>query len=83
MNTHMELITIDQLAALIHKSPRTVAQDVSRAPSRLPPTVRVGRRVLFRRSDVEQWIVQHVVAPPRPRGRPRKTEAAVGSAGAK
>ena len=84
------LLCVDELAALIHKSPASVRSDASRNPTALPPVCRLpgNKRLLWRLTDVNEWIAGFVqpkaldVAPtfsvrdplPAKRGRPRKTE---------
>lgn len=79
------LLTIEQLAAVLHKSVETLKSDRYRAPERLPPAiVGIGRRILFRQEDVDAWLQGHVVSPAsslqlaepikRRRGRPTKAE---------
>lgn len=79
--TIMYLLTIEDLAKVLHKSVSTLQSDLHRAPHRLPPVVRLpaNRRPLWRPADVVAWINGHVVVPvtpPRPyrRGRPCKRE---------
>lgn len=86
------LLSVEQLARLIHKSPASVRSDASRNLESLPPVCRLpgNKRLLWRRQDVLAWIAKFVqVAPtpmqvhslmndvPRRRGRPRKTEQRV------
>lgn len=50
-----DLLTIPELAALLRVKPATI-----RAWRRLgidPPSLRVGRRVLYRASVVDRWLV--------------------------
>lgn len=82
------LLSVEQLARLIHKSPASVRSDASRNLQSLPPVCRLpgNKRLLWRREDVAAWIAQFVQASPtklqaslvfdapRRRGRPRKTE---------
>jgi hypothetical protein len=83
------LLSVEQLARLIHKSPASVRSDASRNARALPPLCRLpgSKRLLWRREDVISWIAQfvecspeqsvrpiEVVDTPRKRGRPRKTE---------
>lgn len=83
------LLSVEQLARLIHKSPASVRSDASRNARALPPLCRLpgSKRLLWRREDVMSWIAQFVegspaqpvqssavVDMPRKRGRPRKTE---------
>lgn len=85
----MELLAVEDLAKLIHKTPASIRSDASRNTRALPPICRLPgtKRLLWRREDVLSWIAQFVerapeettsrVAPvdvPRKRGRPRKTE---------
>lgn len=52
---------VAELAALLHKTERTVKKDVSVAPWRLPPRVRIpgSRRVMWLRSTVMDWLQKH------------------------
>jgi predicted DNA-binding transcriptional regulator AlpA len=57
----MELLTIDECAALLKVSPRAVYEMTSargRARSERPlPTIRLNSKCLrFRREDIERWI---------------------------
>jgi hypothetical protein len=91
---HMEVLTVEQLGELIHKSPASIRSDASRNPSALPPICRLPgtKRLLWRLADVQSWLASHVekqagygsIIPvmqdvPRKRGRPRKTAIAVGA----
>ena len=58
----MEILTADEVAALLQISkrqvyelakPRTQSGDVRKHPL---PALRIGKSVRFRRSDVEAWI---------------------------
>lgn len=86
------LLSVEQLAHLIHKSPASVRSDASRNLQSLPPVCRLPghKRLLWRRQDVVAWIAQFVQSAPAPqpvsssiievprrRGRPRKTELRV------
>lgn len=83
-----ELLVVEQLALLIHKSPSSIRSDASRNPEALPPICRLpgNKRLLFRLDDVRAWLAAHVhrapsaasyvaAAVPRGRGRPRKVAA--------
>lgn len=84
----LNLLSVDQLAELIHKSPSSVRSDASRNPSTLPPICRLpgNKRLLWRIEDVSAWFEKFVVKPVsdkpgmavcldvKRRGRPRKTE---------
>ena len=75
----MELITIDELALKIRKSPQTIYNDLKRNPKSLPPRVNLPntRRVLF--TGVDEWIksylTQYSEKPLKARrGRPTKAQ---------
>ena len=77
----MKLLTVEDLSALIHKSPAAIQADANRAPHRLPPILRLpgSRRLLWREEDVEAWVTEayekmHVAEVTRKGGRPRKWE---------
>lgn len=50
-----------ELAELLHVSASTISKDLSRAPYRLPPVVRVpGRKkAIWLRSTVMAWLMSH------------------------
>jgi excisionase family DNA binding protein len=50
----VDLLTMEEVAELVHTSPSTVRY--WRHTGYGPAGFRVGRRVLYERSDVEQWI---------------------------
>ncbi|SIN84911.1 hypothetical protein SAMN05444168_0853 [Paraburkholderia phenazinium] len=82
------LLTVDQLAACIHKSAASIRSDATRNPRSLPPICRLPgtKRLLWRVEDVEQWLAEHVQGlaatlntaatdqPRMRRGRPTKVE---------
>jgi predicted DNA-binding transcriptional regulator AlpA len=53
-----ELLTIDDVAKLIHTSPGTIHywRSVPEGRDKCPPAIKVGRRLLWRRADVERWL---------------------------
>lgn len=59
--TRMKTMGIEELAALLHRSVSTVATEVTKAPHKLPPRLRLpgSRRVLWLISDVEEWLRDH------------------------
>jgi hypothetical protein len=87
-----QILTVEQLGALIHKSPASIRSDASRKPGVLPPICRLpgNKRLLWRREDVLAWVegfvqrspsvampsISPVPAVPKKRGRPRKTSSA-------
>jgi excisionase family DNA binding protein len=54
------LLTQTELAELIRVSERTLER--WRVQGDGVPFVKLGRRVLYRRTDVEEWIASHVVS---------------------
>jgi predicted DNA-binding transcriptional regulator AlpA len=50
------LLTVDDLAALLKVSPRTIWR--MRSCCQLPKPVKVGGGVRWRQSDIESWIAQ-------------------------
>lgn len=81
----MQLLNIQQLAEIIHKSPLSVANDVTRNPSALPPFARISGRILFEKTLVDEWVRSkfndhahlNSVNKKRSAGRPRKHESEV------
>jgi predicted DNA-binding transcriptional regulator AlpA len=57
MDTRTQLLTVEELAELIRKTPGAVHTMRHRGDG--PPAVRIGKRVLFPVSGVEQWIAEH------------------------
>lgn len=62
VNDPLVLLGIEELAAVLHRSPKTISSDVTRRPETLPPRVRVpgGRKVLWRAQDVAAWLEKNV-----------------------
>lgn len=60
--SELELLGINDLARILHRSVKTVRSDVTRRPETLPPRVRVpgGRKVLWRAQDVASWLEEKV-----------------------
>lgn len=54
----MKTLGVDEIAALLHKTPRTVREDARRRPHSLPPRLRIpgSDRMLWLESDVAEWI---------------------------
>lgn len=70
----MEILNIEQLAKVLHKSPKSIRSDRVRNPTALPPsfTLPNSRRILFRRLDVDDFLNNLALANNLKRGRPRK-----------
>lgn len=56
------LISIEQLSTILHKSVPTIRSDASRNQDALPPICRLPntKRLLWRVEDVNQWLSDHV-----------------------
>lgn len=76
MNTTNSLATIgvDEMATILHKTPRTVSEDVYRRPESQPPRLRIpgSSKILWRVVDVERWLAEHVAEPVEKMPRRRK-----------
>jgi len=68
MNTHYDLLTAEEYALLIRRSLRTVYRDLASGTG--CRAIKVGRRILFRRSDAENYLDECSYSGERkPRGR--------------
>ena len=56
------LMSVEELAALLHKSPATVRSEVHRRPMGLPPRYKLPgmKRIFFKRSEVMEWLDSHI-----------------------
>lgn len=56
------VLSVDQLAAFLHKSASSIRSDASRNPSALPPICRLpgNKRLLWRLEDVQAFLAKHV-----------------------
>lgn len=54
----MKTLGIDEVAELLHKSPRTVREDLRRRPNAIPPTLRIpgSRTTLWLEETVRDWL---------------------------
>jgi predicted DNA-binding transcriptional regulator AlpA len=79
MEMQQEIISAAQLAQILHKSKRTICNNVNRAPHFLPPFKKVGGSAIWLREDVLNWLKPGVAQskgaqPPKRRGRPPKNQ---------
>ena len=58
MNPENEFLTIEELAALLKVSPRTIRRIIKR---RELPVIRIGRQLRFRRGSVNEWLASNIV----------------------
>lgn len=54
-------LTVPEVAAILRKSSTTIQTDVTRSPQNLPPFSKIGQRILFRESDVHEFISSKIV----------------------
>ena len=56
------LLTLDDLAALLSRSPKTITNDLWRNPAAVPPRMILpnSRMLRWRQEDVERWLEQLV-----------------------
>jgi excisionase family DNA binding protein len=59
MGEPSELLTTEQVAELLHTSPGTIHYWRAIKPAKGPKAIKVGRRLLFRRDDVDEWLSRH------------------------
>lgn len=61
LNMLPETLGTAELATLLQKSEKTIKKDVTVAPWRLPPRVRIpgSRRVMWLRETVIDWLKKH------------------------
>lgn len=57
----LQLLTLDELAAILGRSPQTIRRDLRRNPDAVPPRVQLpGTRLLrWRAIDVDAWLASH------------------------
>jgi hypothetical protein len=71
-HTATALLTVDDLAQLIHLLPATIRTNLSRRPESLPPRVPGLTMPLWHPDTYERWARGEFSAPPRKKaGRPR------------
>lgn len=65
LDLNFQVLAVDQLSHLIHKSPASIRSDASRNPSSLPPICRLpgNKRLLWLKEDVMKWLASHVQHP--------------------
>lgn len=74
----MQLVTVEELAALLRLSKSSIAHSIHNRPQSLPPIVRIPgtRRVLFR--DVDKWLDSLTLNPePTPTAKPQPKRAKI------
>lgn len=61
----MDTMTISDVSKLLHITEESARNRIS-AGQAMPPSFRVGRRRLFLRVDVEQWVAERITRPQPP-----------------
>jgi len=56
----LEYLTLPEVAELIRTPVGTIYQWRSRSPKQGPPAMKLGRRLVFARSDVDSWMAAQV-----------------------
>jgi len=58
----LKLLDLDELAALLGRSPETIKKDLRRNPAAVPPRLYIpGTRLLrWRECDVDAWLAEHI-----------------------
>lgn len=61
MSEEPKLLNIQDLSKLLHRSETTIAAEVTKAPHKLPPRLKLpgARKVLWLEEDVRKWINEH------------------------
>lgn len=59
----MKIFDLEELAALLGRSPETIEKDIRRNPLAVPPRLHIpGTRLLrWREADVAAWLAEHVI----------------------
>jgi hypothetical protein len=79
----LNLVSVEQLSLLLHKSPASIRSDASRNPTALPPICRLpgNKRLLWRAEDIatffascvqQQWPVPFASAPVQVANEPKR-----------
>lgn len=57
----IKTLTIKELATVLKRSPTTIATEVTKAPHKLPPRLKLpgSRKVLWLATDVERWLDEY------------------------
>lgn len=56
-----EILSTSEAASALHVSPRTLIR--WRGERAGPPWIKAGRKILYRRSDIDTWLEAHRVEP--------------------
>jgi hypothetical protein len=58
VDIELKTMTIEDLAPLLHRSPKTLMRDIHRRPDSLPPRLIIphSKRILWLEQDVKAWL---------------------------
>ncbi len=63
------------LALILHRSAKSIQNDLARAPDRLPPSIRgVSRKTIWLEKQVFEWLESKLPSARLQRGRPTKRQ---------
>jgi predicted DNA-binding transcriptional regulator AlpA len=71
----MEILDVPAFAELLGMTEQSLYARRSRDPESLPPAIRIGRRLVWRRETIEEWLVD--LERTQNRSRRRQTPAAI------
>ena len=60
MNQNMYL-TVDEMSKLLHMSPGTARNRLSRGEP-MPPSIKIGRRRLFPVNELDKWLMTRLIS---------------------
>ena len=63
----MDVLNVPEFAQLLGMTEQSLYARRSRDPESLPPAIRIGRRLVWRRETVERWLVDLEKTQNRPR----------------
>ena len=61
MQQQNQYLTISEAAQILRQAPTTVQCDITRNPSKLPPFLRIGARVLFPADQLHAFMLKNIV----------------------
>jgi predicted DNA-binding transcriptional regulator AlpA len=60
-SSHDRLLTVEDVARILGRSPQTIRKDISRRPAAVPPRLLIPgtRQLRWRAADVQKWLAKH------------------------
>lgn len=61
---HDRLLSVEEVARILGRSPKTIRKDITRRPWAVPPRLLLpgARQLRWRLVDVQNWLAKHVEA---------------------